>query len=47
MTNYYYSFKECKNSDCNQEFDKTDQRNYDEEGYCMPCSEIKSDTIKT
>lgn len=46
MTNYYSVFEKCKNLNCKQEFDKTDQSNYDDEGYCMVCSEIKSDLVK-
>jgi hypothetical protein len=46
MTNYYSVFEKCKNPNCTQEFDKTDQSNYDDEGYCRFCSEIKSDLEK-
>ncbi len=41
MTNYYTVFEKCKNKEC--KFKSDNQKDYDDEGYCMACSEIKSD----
>ena len=44
MTNYYSAFEECKNKECN--FKSDNQDDYDEEGYCRACSEIKLDMVR-
>lgn len=44
MTNYYSVPEKCKNPKCY--FKSDDVRDYDEDGYCRNCSEIKSDMIK-
>ena len=41
MTHEYTVFTECKNPDCN--FKSDNMKDYDDEGYCLACSEIKSD----
>lgn len=41
MTNKYVAFDKCKNPDCN--FKSNEMSDYDDEGYCLACSEIKSE----